>query len=162
MSQWRWQTLGGRRDGFTIFELILVLTILSLTVVVLMPLASKVLANLELETTGRDLITRMNQARSQAISRQKSLRVILKKGEREGDVDSYLLANEFEEAIGEFPLPEGLSLKVPDAGFPVRINFYPNGRSSGQKLVVRNTNGREIQILVDPFTGFARLIRDRD
>ena len=162
MGQCTCRVPGSWKNGFTLFELVVVLAILSLAALVVMPLASKGLESLELETTGRDLITRMKQARSQAIARQKAFRVILMKGEQEEEPDFYLLADEFEEAIGQFPLPKGVSLEVQDGEFPVRISFYPNGRSSGQMLAVRNKNGKELRISVDPLTGFARVIKERN
>ena len=144
--------------GFSFFELILVLLLMSLILSLVMPSLSKGIKSLEMETTSRDLITRMKKARSQAIAKQKVFRVILFKGE-EGP-DYYVLADEFEREIGKFPLPEGISLETEEDEFPVKINFYPNGRSSGQRVLVQTLRGRSLLVAVDPVTGFAKVLKE--
>ncbi len=144
--------------GFSFFELLLVLLLMSLILSVVMPSLSRSLKGLEVETASRDLITRMKKARSQAIAKQKVFRVILFKGEEAPDY--YVLADEFEREIGKFPLPEGISLETEEGEFPVKINFYPNGRSFGQRIVVRNLQGKRMSIWVDPVTGFAKVLKE--
>ena len=157
MSRCMYRNLDSSLKGFSLLELVVVLTLLLFSTLVAMPVVSKGLDALTLETAGRDLIVRMRQARSNAISRQEVFRIVL--GKREGAPDSYVLTGDFEEKIQEFFLPSGVSLEVEKQAFPVKISFYPNGRSSGQLLTLKRDRGRSMRILIDPVTGFAMVVR---
>ena len=149
-----------REKGVTLIELIIVLVLLGLAAGVVAPSFSRGLRGIELETAGRDLITRMKQARSRAISRQQVFRVILVREEESADY--YVLANEFEQVIDEFSLPEGVSVEVPDQEFQapfLKVSFYPNGRSSGASFILYNET-KTIAVWVDPITGFARVVKE--
>jgi general secretion pathway protein H len=148
------------RKGFSLFELLIVLILVALAAGVVMPSFSRGLRGLELETAGRDLITRMKQARSRAIASQKVSRIILVSSE-EGP-DYYVLAHEFEQELNRVLLPERVSIEVQEDQFEgplARVNFYPNGRSSGGSFYLQNET-REIEIWVDPITGFARVLKE--
>jgi general secretion pathway protein H len=149
-----------RSEGFSLFELMIVLVLVGLGAGVVMPSFSRGLRGLELETSGRDLITRMKQARTRAISRQEVSRIILVPSEESPDY--YVLANEFEQELKRFLLPERVSILVQEEQFEeplMRVNFYPNGRSSGGSFYLRNET-RELAIWVNPITGFARVLKE--
>ncbi len=151
----------GSKKGFSLLELIVILVLVALVVGVVMPSFSRGLRGLELETSGRDLITRMRHARSQAIAQQKVFRIILRKDEDETVPDYYIFADEFEQQIRKFVLPEGVSVQTEDdVEFPVRINFYANGRSSGATFSLKRETGRQMKIWVDPITGFSRVLKE--
>ena len=148
------------KKGFSLLELIVVLMLLGLAVGVVMPSFSRGLKGLELETAGRDLITRMRHARSQAIAKQKVFRIILIKNEEENVPDYYIFANEFEQEIRKVSLPEGVSIQTEEQAFPVRISFYANGRSSGALFTLKRETGRQMKISVDPITGFPKVLKE--
>ena len=156
-----WRT--AQQLGFSLLELIIVLILVSLAAGVVMPSFSRGLRGLELEAAGRDLITRMKQARSRAIATQKVFRMILFQSENASDY--YILANEFEQELKKFSLPEDVSIETQDEQYQefeksfVKVSFYPNGRSSGASFLLRNER-REIGIWVDPVTGFARVLKE--
>jgi len=148
------------KKGVSLLELIVVLMLLGLAVGVVMPSFSRGLKGLELETAGRDLITRMRHARSQAIAKQKVFRIILIKNEEENVPDYYIFANEFEQEIRKVSLPEGVSIQTEEQEFPVRISFYANGRSSGALFTLKRETGRQMKISVDPITGFPKVLKE--
>ena len=149
------------KRGFSLFELLIVLILVALAAGVVMPSFSRGLRGLELETAGRDLITRMKQVRSGAIARQEVSRIILVSSQ--DGPDYYVLANEFEQEQNRFLLPDRVSIQVQEEQFEgplARINFYPNGRSSGGSFYLQNET-REIEIWVEPITGFARVLKEK-
>jgi len=149
------------KKGFSLLELIVVLVLLALAAGVVMPSFSRGLRGLQLETSGRDLMTRMRHARSQAIAKQKVFRIILRKDEDETVPDYYIFADEFEQQIRKFVLPEGVSVQTEDdVEFPLRINFYANGRSSGATFSLKRETGRQMKIWVDPITGFPKVLKE--
>jgi type II secretory pathway component PulJ len=149
----------GSKKGFSLLELIVILMLVALAAGVVMPSFSRGLRGLEMLTAGRDLMTRMRHARSQAIAKQKIFRIILRKEEDETVPDYYVFADEFEQQIRKFDLPEGVSVQA-EQEFPVRINFYANGRSSGGLFALKRETGREMRISVDPITGFPKVLKE--
>ena len=148
------------KQGFSLLELLVVLILVALAVGIVMPSFSGGLRALELQTAGRDLITHMRHARSQAIAKQKVFRIILIQEEGEDVSDSYIFANEFEQEIRKIFLPEGVSVETEEQEFPVRISFFANGRSSGALFTLKRETGRPMQIRVDPITGFPRVLKE--
>ena len=146
--------------GFSFFELLLVLLLMSLILSLVMPSLSRGIKSLEMETASRDFITRMKKARSQAIAKQKVFRILLLQEEGEDVPDSYIFADEFEQEIKKVFLPEGVSVETEEQEFPVRISFYANGRSSGALFTLRRETGRPMRIRVDPITGFPRVLKE--
>jgi prepilin-type N-terminal cleavage/methylation domain-containing protein len=64
------------RSGFSLLEVFIVLLVMSLAAVLVAPSFTRGFKGLELETSGRDLVTIMKLARSQAIAKQQVFRVI--------------------------------------------------------------------------------------
>lgn len=156
-----------RSRGFTLFELIVVLVLIALAAGLVLPSFSRGMQSIELEATSRDLVTRMKRARSEAIAGQKVFRIMLFQGETadddsgEGNNDYYVLADDFEQPIRRYPLPEGISIELDESReFPLKASFYPNGRSSGGQFILKNAAGKELQIQLDPITGFAKVLKE--
>ncbi len=143
--------------GFSLLELIAVLIVMAAATAIILPSFQGGLKNLELETSGRDLVTLMKYARSQAITQQKVFRVFL--FPKEGERAHYVFATAFGEQIKKQHLPEGISLSAEKGRFPVRIGFYPNGRSSGASFILTSSTGRQMRVAVDPITGLAKVVK---
>ena len=147
--------------GFSLFELLVVLVLMSLALAVVLPSFSRGLKGLELEATGRNLITRMKQARARAITEQRVFRILVSKEENSSEGESvnyYTFTDEFEVEIKRFVFPGGISSQVEDGKFPVKVSFYPNGRSSGASFLIENEQERQLGIFVDPITGLGRVM----
>lgn len=147
----------GDLRGFSLFELLIVLVLMGVVAGVIFPTFSGSLENLEMETSCRDLVTRMKKARSSAIGRQSVFRIILQK--EDSGILKYHYADEYGQSLEEFSLPEGVEVADGSRELPLRISFYPNGRSSGAEFTLRNQRGKLLQIKVDPITGFGKVIR---
>jgi len=144
------------QSGFSLLEIFIVLLVMSLVAVLVAPSFTRGFKGLQLETSGRDLVTLMKQARSQAIAKQQVFRVILSKNDM---TSSYILANDFGEKIKEYPLPKDISFHLEDEQvLPLTVSFYPNGRSSGGQITLVGGQGKQMPITVDPVTGFGRVI----
>jgi len=147
----------GNRDGFTLLELIIVLVLLGAAAAVVVPSFTGGILGLQLETSSRDLITRMRQARVDAVSQQAVFRVVLS-GE-DSKYSKYMLVDEYGRELRSYELPKGISLTAKDQ-LPLTISFYPNGRSSGGSFGLKREGGRELTIRVDPITGFGKVLKD--
>jgi len=150
----------GRR-GFTLFELIVVLILLGAAAAVVIPSFTGGFGGIQLDTAARDLVTRMKQARGAAVSRQRVHRIFLLSPEEPGEPFAYVLTDEYEQPIKRYVLPKGISY-FEELSEPVAFSFYPNGRSSGGRMGLKNEAGRKIFIEVSPITGFGKVRRSLD
>ena len=148
---------GGHR-GFTLFELIVVLILLGLASAVVVPSFVGGFGSLQLETSARDLITHMKQARSDAVAQQLVRRVQFQFPEDLRAAHSYVLMDEFEQVLQSHSLPQGIRFPE-DRLMSAQISFYPNGRSSGGTVSLVSDKGKTLTIDVDPITGFGKLRR---
>jgi general secretion pathway protein H len=148
----------GRQSGFTLLELIVVLILLGAAAAVVIPSFTGGFLGLQMETASRDLVTRMRQARVEAVAKQSVYRIILG-GEEQLDEAQYALADEYGRTLRSYNLPEGISLSLEE---PLTISFYPNGRSSGGRFGLRRDGGRELIIRVDPVTGFGKVLKSAE
>ncbi len=114
---------------------------------------------IQLETSSRDLVTHMRQARVDAVARQAVFRVVV--GELSPQGFKYTLADEYGRKIRSYDLPKGISFTSEEA-LPMTISFYPNGRSSGGSFNIKRDGGKELTIVVDPITGFGKVLKDRE
>lgn len=141
-------------------EILVVLILLGLLAALVFPSFTKGLDGMEMRTATRDLITRMKQARTQAISSQAVQRILI--GTDEEGKPFYALADEYGEISKSFSLPEKLSILTEDGELPLQISFYPNGRSSGGDFMLQLDENRHMRVSVDPVTGFGRVPKDEE
>ena len=132
--------------GFTLMELLVVLTILGLALLLAMPVLERTLPGLELRTEARTLASAMRQARARAIGRNEEVTIVV---DRQG---AALKANgkqvvQLNRKIDIAPLA-GASLS-PGAG---EIRFFPDGTSTGGHLTLV-LGERQKHVFVDWLTG---------
>ncbi len=143
-------------SGFTLLELLLVLTIAAM-LLVLVPLSfSKGVGQFQGQSSLRDLLTTLAKARSQAINQQRLVEVVLETRtfRLEGREQRRLPGNwRFDfDGVAEEPATESVSQ---------RIRFYPDGSADDRKLIL--TDGkRAYRIAVQWLTGRARVNVDSE
>jgi general secretion pathway protein H len=141
---------GDRRGaaGFTLFELLIVLVILGLTVAVAVPLFARALPGLELTSSARTVAATLREARSLAIANNREVAVAVDIDRR--SIDLAGLRTEF--------LDEGISLRLFTAAEELidrgagRIRFYPDGTSTGGRVRLIGA-GRLYDVDIDWITG---------
>lgn len=141
-------------------EILVVVVLLGLVAALVFPSFTRGIDGMEMRTATRDLITRMKQARTHAISSQSVQRILI--GADEEGKPFYALADEYGEITKSFALPEKLSILTEDGELPLQISFYPNGRSSGGDFVLQLDENRHMKVSVDPVTGFGRIPKDEE
>jgi len=118
--------------GFTLLELLVVLAIAGLLLATIPPMVSAVMPGTELKTATRELALSLRQARLDAVSHATTVDVKFA-----GDPARY--------AIGDSPftlLPDDTQLRVRHLTYaeislePYRLNFFPDGSSSGATLLL--------------------------
>ncbi len=138
----------GKDRGFTLLELMVVLALLTLLIGLVLPGLLKSYQREQERSKIRRFLTMLRTARSEAVTRHQRVRLAV-------DVDT-----------GHYQL-EGLAghgilnlrLKDPHLVWEDMdrrrgyIIFYPDGSSSGGKLVIINSVGRQYRVEIDTITG---------
>ena len=166
-------TCGG--SGFTLLELLVVVVIVTLMSVLVAPRMFGSLTHMNLKTEAKRLAAAMRYARSQAVTRQIDYEAVFDVEGRqvriaamETEGDSPVGADEPVEGDDDpeeapaplvYVLPEGITLQKSEAGeelFPegaLKIEFYPDGNSSGGEVILGNERGKRYIVWVSFISG---------
>ena len=147
---------GRHEAGFSLFELIVVMVLLGLVAAVILPSFTNGMEGLRLNTVARDMVTKLKQARSRAISEQKVFRVAF--GSPEQEESTYSITDDYGVEVEKIELPRGFKLILDPEIEPV-VSFYPNGRSSGFQLLIQNRRNYRLEVEVDRISGLAKARR---
>ncbi len=173
-----------RKAGFTLLELTVVLFILTLAVALIAPSLGRPFGQLRLQAASKDLAALCRFARTQAISQQGVVEVVLDRQtnaywlrgpewliSRLSGIEHVNTAENPEQPwearwrqARVRALPSGVTLKsvVLNTG-PLRedergaMAFFPNGSSTGGEVWLSNEKGRGYRIVVDPSIGRVRI-----
>jgi general secretion pathway protein H len=138
-----------RERGFTLLELMVVLALLTLLIGLVLPGLLKSYHREQQRANLRGFLTVVRTARSEAVSRRQKVRLAV-----DCNTGQYHL-----EGFAASGVLDGLSPEHPrlvrEDGDRTKgsIIFYPDGSSSGGKLVIRDATGREYVVEVDTITG---------
>jgi len=140
--------------GYTLIELIIVLTLMATIMALVAPAFTTTFANLKLKTTAREMASLLNYARSLAIFQQKNFKVLL-------DLDN----NTFGLESGSYKkLPKSVRIeKVSSRNGEQKegtaeITFFFNGSSSEAHIHLMDVDEKKgFEIIVDPILGRARV-----
>ncbi len=154
-----------RVNGFTLVEMIVVLTILGLAASFVLPSLDRGLPHWRLIGAAREFVTLLKFARNQSLASMSPLHVVVDRSRNLYWLDSAeaLAAPDWlhggERKVRVYALPEGVSFGEPGGGIVsvdeqrFRILFFPRGNSSGGEIQLRDKNGRAYRIDVDTVTG---------
>ncbi|MDE2485032.1 MAG: GspH/FimT family pseudopilin [candidate division NC10 bacterium] len=173
-----------RKAGFTLLELTVVLFILALTAALIAPAFGRSFGQVQLKAAAKDVATVCRFARTQAISHQGIVEVVLDRRanaywlrgpewiiSRLGGIEQVETAEHPEQPwevrwrqARVRSLPGGVTFKsvILDTG-PLRederaaIAFFPQGSSTGGEVWLSDEKGRGYRIVVDPSMGFVRV-----
>ena len=152
-------TDNGQSDGFTLLELIVVISLLGIMLVLTVPRFHETLFLDEAKTGSRWIIGKIQGLKEAAVRNQKhyTLHIDLD-SDRFWETDAAMSAEDLEAAaLNAGSLPSGL--KIADIEYPIRgkissgradITFYKNGTSD--KVLIHLQDGEEfISYLIEPF-----------
>lgn len=166
-----------RCTGFTLFELLVVLVVISLMSAMVIPRLSGHLDSLKLKTAAKKVTAALRYARNKATTEKV---FVISRFEIEAhrlvvSADSnwqhpVMLNNKLSIPEDEipteedvYPLPGGISFSRENENINtathedqnITIVFFPNGSSNGGEVIVSNEKGRQFKIEIDSITGSA-------
>ena len=137
------------QHGFTLLELLVVLTIVSFLLLVVAPRFSAVLPGVEFKREASHFAATLRLARSRAIASQSRIVVVLNAKNRTYGIEGSNTGGSFAQESEFFQHGRSIS----SSSDPIRrIAFFSNGTASATTLVVRRAS-REYQVQVRWLTG---------
>ena len=161
---------GGR--GFTLLELMAVMTIITISSFALRPVFLGAIRNAEKRAALRDVVGLLSSARTQAVAQGKLVRGVCALDEAMVWAEIQVNPMEDRSQFEALPLMGRERLRLPDhlviIGMEVagqeasesernEIYFFPDGRTDGATLVLMDSADREVVIDLTPATGRVRI-----
>jgi type II secretion system protein H len=170
--------------GFTLIEMVVVVVIIGITAAMIIPEMRGTFQDALLRAAGRDLANAVNLASSRAVSLNQLCRLNLdtRKGryaiERQahdgGRVDyvplkdlpgdgGILDTRVTMEVAKTAPAPteEANALATPEVGAPDAIVFYPDGTAESAEIKLRDRDGYQLVLLINPVTSRVHLVEPK-
>lgn len=146
-------------DGFTLVELLCVITLFTLFLMIAVPAMADVGSNRNLEIAARTLATDLRKTQQKAITSGWSQYVEFRKDA--GGNDIYRLKGGKSNEYLELTLPEGISIKANNFPFSSSVRtckFTRNGAPiPGGTITLQNRSGKALYVIVTPATGRVRI-----
>ena len=157
--------------GFTLFELLIVLVVISLMSAMVIPRLSGHLNTLELRTAAKRTAAVLRYARNKAATDKIIVTAAFDFENRKISVYAFpefqkMLfkkdkKSEVESRITDmiYPLPDGIGFLYEEEQTnsakesTISILFFPNGSCSGGTIILGNEDGRRFDLEIDPITG---------
>lgn len=137
--------------GFTLLEMLAVVTILALAAAIAMPLLGRPSESLRLAAAARDLVGALRLTRSAAIARNAAIALVVDVEQRTFESPAVPSRSFAPDIAAQLKVAEPEQATRSRGGF----RFFPDGSSTGGDLTLR-LNGREAKICVKWLTGEAR------
>ena len=173
LSKRRW----ARVEGFTLYEIIVVLIVFLVVSAVLVPAVGGFLPSTRVRKAGDELLATFAKARADAALTARRIRVVFTKGE----TPSYRLVYEpdpmnepatFRSMPGEWgaktELPEGVAFEsisgteTDTQSSEEYLEFSPDGTASESTVVLAHENGDKVTLEIDPADGRARVVEPEE
>ncbi len=142
------------KKGFTLIELIAVVTIIATIYALVLPNLGRVLTNIKVRSTVQQVSALLNYARRQAVVHGTNYQVNFEKKScwlTKKEDDSYVRLNGREGKT--LFIPEEIDFKTEIES----ITFYPKGISSGGEIIIE-----DFRIVVDEVTGIVEVLREKE
>ena len=143
-----------RQAGFTLIEMLVVITLVGLMAAVVAPSVGAGVETLRLRSSAERLAATLKLARERAVRTRHYHEVA---------VDPELRRVEMKDLEGDYArdweIPETLKV-IADCGLRIAdcqttFLFSPDGSVPPAKVLLENSRGRRIEVVMDPFTAFA-------
>jgi len=171
------QKTGSALSGFTLFELLVVILIISLLSALALPRLAASLPGVQLKSTARAVAASLRYARSRAVYESTPYIAIFDNTQKRLVVESIeipLYAAKLDhireilnrsELQKSYQFPDGIEFGVLNTNDAVddpeefAIYFFPRGDSTGAKIVLHNLRRQNYTITVDMITGSVEIDR---
>lgn len=152
--------------GFTLIELILVLTLLSVIASIIAPSLGNFMRGRSLDSEARRLLSVMHAARSRAISEGMPIRVTIDPVRREYGMHEDFVPKSEEDDNTVFRVDENVQINVKEAGTkPVTIRFMPDETiedGSQVEISLSDSSGAVMRVAPSKSRNFYEILREKE
>lgn len=152
-----------KNGGFTLMELVVVMILFSLVLAIVYPSLNGSIERTRMEGAVRDIAALLKYSREKATAEQEAIAVTIRR------VESDLTIFGADNAVIQHYQPDTrikfAQLMVDGQESPdnqVVIWFYPDGRSSGVAMVLKDENNRQFRLKTDILTGSTKVYAPGD
>lgn len=153
------QMLKTVRNGFTLIELVLVLFVIGIASALAVGILYRSMDNIRLKTSAKDVSASLRYARSQAVAEKKIYSFVMNNnryGLYTEPHDKSDAGQDKTSFVFQKTLPQGIAAEYNESE-DIRIDFYPQGDSTGGEIRLRNEKGSELLITVEKITGKVKI-----
>ncbi len=158
MSPKNFQIISARTRGITLLELLVVITLMAILGALVYPSFGTAISTLRLKGAARQLVSACRSAKWEAISKKKPYRLLVDLGKAR-----VIVSDPSETVTREVDLPAGITItqaqKISE-GQPSdasELLFFPNGTAEAGSILLRDSHGKELKVVVDYLTADARI-----
>ncbi len=147
------------RNGFTLIELVLVLFVIGIASALAVGILYRSMDNIRLKTSAKELSASLRYARSHAVAEKKIYSFVMNKngyGLYTEQYDKSDTGREKTSFVFQKILPQGIAAEYQEIE-DIRIDFYPQGDSTGGEIRLRNEKGAELLITIEKITGKVKI-----
>ena len=155
--------VGRDRDGFTLIELVVVLTLIAILSAAILPEMRGSMEETVLRATARDLVAACQAANARAVASGQAQQLILDTGAHRYRIEALREPSERGQAAAgpdageKGRLDARITVEVvradgASAGAPMRLEFQPDGTSSAGDILLRDRSGFRLKIHLNPIT----------
>ncbi len=147
------------RNGFTLIELVLVLFVIGIASALAVGILYRSMDNIRLKTSAKELSASLRYARSHAVAEKKIYSFVMNKNGYGLYTEQYDKSDaDYEKTSLVFQkiLPQGIIAEYQEIE-DIRIDFYPQGDSTGGEIKLKNEKGSVMVITVEKITGKVKI-----
>ncbi|MBA3071950.1 MAG: type II secretion system protein GspH [Nitrospirae bacterium] len=147
------------RKGFTLIELVLVLFVIGIASALAVGILYRSMDNIRLKTSAKELSASLRYARSHAVAEKKIYSFVMNKNGYGLYTEQYDKSDtDYEKTSLVFQkiLPQGIIAEYQEIE-DIRIDFYPQGDSTGGEIKLKNEKGSVMVITVEKITGKVKI-----
>lgn len=146
-----------RKNGFTLIELLVVIFIIGVSSALAGAVLFRSNENVILKTFGREVASSLRYARIRAVAEKKIYSFVMYKDEKICALYGENVSEDQKDGlwvkVSDKKFPEGITLEKSDNQNMLRIDFFPEGESTGGEIKLRSLNGSSLQITVEQISG---------
>lgn len=136
-------SLTGKRTGYTLVEILIALVLISITLAIVLPSFDKFLGSVASKTTPKKILNILINVRDSAIISGEKQSIDINK-------NKIIYIDKTGEKIDFSHGVNNIQLEKPQDN---KIEFYPDGTSSGGSMIFKIDEGKKYRIKIDSVTG---------